>query len=183
MTTGAELPLVRQAVPADAPSCRAIYARYVEETVISFEEVAPSVQDVRRLIESSLATHDWLVLEDATGILGFAYGTSHRSRAAYRWACDVSVYVEMGRRRTGAGRLLYDALLPRLVDRGYRTAMAGITLPNEASEGLHRSLGFETVGVYRRVGWKLGRWHDVLWLQKQLVQADGTPDGPPAELR
>jgi phosphinothricin acetyltransferase len=100
------------------------------------------------------------------------------ARPAYRWACTVSVYLETGRRRTGAGRALYDALFARLTDRGHRTALAGIALPNEASLGLHRALGFEPVGVYRRVGWKFGGWHDVAWVQRFLG-----PDGPPEPLR
>ncbi|MBM7808820.1 L-amino acid N-acyltransferase YncA [Geodermatophilus bullaregiensis] len=89
------------------------------------------------------------------------------------------VYLEPGRRRTGAGRLLYGALFDRLADRGYRVALAGVTLPNEASLGLHRALASTPVGTYRRVGWKDGSWHDVAWLQRDL--GPGPVDGgPPA---
>ena len=177
MDHGAE-PALRRARPEDAARCQAIYAPYVVETVVSLEEDPPSVPEMRERIERSLETHDWWVLEAAGEIVGYAYGGPYRSRAAYRWACEVSVYVERGRRRTGAGRLLYDVLLQRLVERGYLTALAGMTLPNAASEGLHRSLGFEPVGTWRRVGWKLGAWHDVLWMQRHLA----TPSDPPAEL-
>jgi L-amino acid N-acyltransferase YncA len=170
--------VVRRASHEDALACQAIYAPYVRDTVISLELDVPSVPEIRDRMERSLETHEWLVLEDDTGIHGYAYGSSYRSRAAYRWACEVSVYVETGRRRTGAGRMLYDALFPRLVDRGYLTALAGMTLPNEASESLHRSLGFETVGTWSRIGWKFGAWHDVLWMQRRL--ASGIE--PPAEL-
>jgi phosphinothricin acetyltransferase len=169
---------IRRARREDAIGCQAIYASYVEGSVISFEERAPSVPEMERRIVSSLESHEWLVLEGPDGIVGFAYGTAHRTRAAYRWACEVSVYLEQGRRRTGAGRLLYEALFPRLVDRGYLTALAGIALPNAASVGLHRALGFDEVGTYRRIGWKLGAWHDVVWMQRHL----GPADGPPAEL-
>jgi len=172
-------PGLRRARPEDAARCQAIYATYVLETVISFEEDPPSVPQMRDRIERCLQTHDWWVLEISDQILGFAYGGPYRSRAAYRWACEVSVYVEPGRRRTGAGHLLYDVLLDSLAERGYLTALAGMTLPNEASEGLHRALGFEPVGTWRRVGWKFGSWHDVLWMQRHLA----TPSGPPAELR
>jgi L-amino acid N-acyltransferase YncA len=170
--------VVRRATTEDAVACQAIYAPYVRDTVISFELDPPSVPEVRDRMERSLETHDWLVLEDDEAIRGFAYGGPFRSRAAYRWACEVSVYVELGRRRTGAGRALYEALLPRLVDRGYLTALAGMTLPNAASEGLHRSLGFEPIGTWRRIGWKFGAWHDVLWMQRQLAAGSE----PPAEL-
>ena len=177
--TGADSPLVvRRATLADAVGCQAIYAPYVRDTVVSLEMDPPSVLEIEDRMERCLETHDWLVLEDETGIRGYAYGSTYRSRAAYRWACEVSVYVEIGRRRTGAGRALYEALLPRLVDRGYLTALAGMTLPNAASEGLHRSLGFEPVGTWSRIGWKFGAWHDVLWMQRRL--AEGSE--PPAEL-
>jgi L-amino acid N-acyltransferase YncA len=170
--------VVRRARPEDALDCQAIYAPFVRDTVVSFELDPPSVPEVRDRIERTLETHDWVVLEDGAGVHGFAYGGPYRSRAAYRWACEVSVYVEQGRHRTGSGRRLYDALFPRLVDRGYLTALAGMTLPNDASEGLHRALGFETVGTWSRIGWKFGAWHDVLWLQRHL--APGSE--PPAEL-
>ena len=90
----------------------------------------------------------------------------------------MSVYLEHDRRRTGGGRLLYETLFARLADRGYRTALAGVTLPNEASAGLHRALGFHPVGTYRRIGWKLDTWHDVAWLQRELAAGD-----PPTEPR
>jgi phosphinothricin acetyltransferase len=167
--------VVRRARPEDAVRCRAIYAPYVEETVISLEEQPPSVPEMLERMERSLETHEWLVLEGPEGVVGYAHGSPYRSRAAYRWACEVSVYVERGRRRTGAGRQLYGALLPRLAERGYRTVLAGMTLPNPASEGLHRSLGFEPVGTWRRIGWKFGAWHDVLWMQRHLA-GDEDPD-------
>jgi L-amino acid N-acyltransferase YncA len=168
---------VRDATPDDAAACAAIYAPYVLETAISFEAEPPTVEEMAGRIERASRTHAWFVLEDAGRVVGYAYGGPFAGRAAYRWACEVSVYLELGRRRGGGGRMLYEALLARLRACGYRTAMGGMTLPNDASEGLHRALGFELVGVYRRVGYKHGAWHDVAWTQ--LVLADG--DGPPAE--
>lgn len=97
-------------------------------------------------IAAATRTHAWLVLEEEGRVVGYAYGFPFHRRAAYRWACEVSVYVELGRRRTGAGRLLYGALLARLTERGFRVAMAGMTLPNDASVGLHRAMGFEPRG-------------------------------------
>ncbi len=108
-----------------------------------------------------------------------AYGGPHQKRAAYRFSCEVSVYVEQGRRRSGSGRALYEALFERLAAHGYLMAVAGMTLPNEASVGLHRAMGFEPVGVYRRIGWKLGAWHDVAWMQRAL----GVKQDPPPEPR
>jgi phosphinothricin acetyltransferase len=133
-------------------------------------------------IAGALASHAWFVLEARSRVAGYAYGGTLSARAAYRWSCEVSVYVERGRRRTGAGRALYEALLARLAERGFWMAVAGMTLPNEASVGLHRALGFEPIGVYRRIGYKLGRWHDVAWVQRPLVAA-GDGGDPPAEPR
>lgn len=170
--------MVRRARTEDAVRCQEIYATYVRETVISLEEEPPSLEEMQQRIARSLETHDWLVLEGPEDVVGYAYGGPYRRRAAYRWACEVSVYVEQGHTRHGAGRLLYGELFPRLVERGYLTAVAGMTLPNAGSEGLHRALGFEPIGTYRRIGWKFGAWHDVLWMQRHL----SSPTGPPEEL-
>ena len=116
---------------------------------------------------------------DGGRVVGYAYGGPFSPRAGYRWSCGVSVYLELGLRRSGAGRALYEALFARLAERGYRMLLAGMTLPNDASEGLHRALGFEPAGIYRRVGWKHGSWHDVAWVQRGI----GDQTEPPAEPR
>ena len=173
--------LVRPATREDAAACAAIYAPYVETTAISFELEPPSAQEMAARIESSLESHAWFVLEQDGRVAGYAYGAPMHKRAAYRWSCEVSVYVEQGQRGGGVGRALYEALFARLAERGYTQAIAGMTLPNAASDALHRSMGFETVGVYRRIGFKLGSWHDVEWLQRSLLA--GEPPGAPAEPR
>ena len=171
---------IRDASEADAAACAAIYAPYVTDTVISFERVAPSAAEMAERIAAAARTHAWLVLEDdEQRVIGYAYGSPYKSREAYRWSCEVSVYLEPGRRRTGSGRALYEALFAALAARGFRTAVAGMTLPNDASVGLHRAMGFEPVGTYRNIGWKHGRWHDVAWMQRTIA----TGDDPPAELR
>lgn len=170
--------MIRPATRDDAAACAAIYAPYVTDTAISFETEPPSAAQMATRIESSIA---WFVLEDDGRVVGYAYAGRFHPRAAYRWACEVSVYLEQGRRRTGAGRALYDVLLPHLAGRGYRMAIAGMTLPNEASAGLHRALGFEPVGTYRRIGYKFGAWHDVGWWQLALAPREGTP-APPLDL-
>lgn len=172
---------MRQAGPDDAEACAAIYAPYVRETAISFELEPPTAEQMQARIEAALRTHTWVVLEEDGRVVGYAYGGPLHARAAYRWSCEVSVYVEAGRRRSGVGRALYEALFARLAERGYVRAVAGMTLPNESSAALHRALGFESVGVYREIGFKFDAWHDVEMLQRSLVEAEAS--GPPREPR
>lgn len=123
----------------------------------------------------------WLVADDPDGgVIGYAYAAKHRERAAYRWSVDCSVYITAKAQRRGVGRLLYGELLPVLRGLGYFRVFAGIALPNPPSVGLHESVGFKPVGVYRRVGYKYGAWHDVGWWQLSLRDVDASA-GPPAE--
>ncbi|MDX2971660.1 GNAT family N-acetyltransferase [Kribbella solani] len=170
--------LVRDAMASDAAACAAIYAPYVTGTAITFEIEPPSVAEMAARIAAARKTHAWLVLELDDQVIGYAYAGPMKPRAAYRWSCEVSVYLEQGRRRTGGGRALYEALFDRLTARGYRTAIAGMTLPNPASEGLHKSLGFEPIGTYRNIGWKLDTWHDVAWSQRPLAELPDPPTEP-----
>jgi L-amino acid N-acyltransferase YncA len=171
--------VVRVADPTrDAGPCARIYAPYVRRTAISFEEEPPSTGQLAERIERSQATHQWLVAEDAGEVVGYAYGCPHRERSAYRWASDVSVYVDPQSQRRGFGRALYGELIRLLRNQGLYAACAGITLPNDASVGLHESLGFRPVGVYRKIGFKLGCWWDVGWWQLALREPDRDPAAP-----
>ena len=170
---------VRPASELDAAACAAIYAPYVTDTAITFESQPPSPEEMADRIAAALATHAWVVLEEEGRVVGYAYGGTFNRRPAYRWACEVSVYLELGhRRRSGGGRALYDVLLAQLIDRGYRTAVAGMTLPNDASVGLHRAFGFQPVGTFARVGFKHGAWHDVAWVHRILADGEDPPPEP-----
>jgi L-amino acid N-acyltransferase YncA len=171
---------IRHADPArDAAACAAIYAPYVRDTVISLEEQPPSAEEMRGRIELISRAYPWLIAEEEGQVAAYAYGGEHRQRAAYRWTSDVTVYVAPAYQRRGIGRALYTALFELLLRQGVYVVCAGITLPNEASVGLHESLGFTPVGVYRGVSWKSGAWYDVGWWQLRL--RDPNPEGP-AEL-
>jgi len=170
---------VRPATVADGEACAAIYAPYVLTSAITFELEPPSGTEISARIAKALERHAWVVCqEDGSGLMGYAYGGPFAPRAAYRWSCEVSVYVAVEARGRGVGRALYESLLPRLAARGYRMAAAGMTLPNEASEALHRALGFEPVGTYRRIGFKDGSWHDVAWVQRALHDGEDPPAEP-----
>jgi phosphinothricin acetyltransferase len=169
---------IRRAEPyRDAACCSAIYEPYVRGTAISFETDPPDSAEFGRRIERTSRTHPWLVAEDDGQLLGFAYGCPHRERAAYRWAAEVSVYVDVAHHRTGVGRALYGELLPILRRQGFHVACAGVTLPNDSSVAIHESFGFEPVGIYHRIGYKLGKWWDVGWWELELCPPGSEPPG------
>lgn len=176
---------LRLAREADAFAIRAIYAPIVAETTTSFEYEPPTEAEVARRIRTTLATHPWLVAEidtstssgSAPAVMGYAYAGPHRSRTAYQWSAEVSVYVHADARRRGVARALYVALFDVLRLQGYVNAYAGITQPNAPSVAFHEALGFEPVGVYRGVGFKHGAWHDVAWSQLRLRE-DAAPAPP-----
>jgi L-amino acid N-acyltransferase YncA len=172
--------LIRAADPArDAAACAAIYAPHVEGSPVSFEERVPAAAEMAARIERYGLSHAWLVVERGGEVVGYAYATPYNERPAYRWSTNVSIYIAEDARGQGVGRALYGALFERLRERGFHMAVAGITLPNEASVGLHESLGFEQVGFNREIGWKEGAWRDVGWFQREL----GPGAKPPPELR
>lgn len=169
---------IRVATQEDAPTIQAIYAPVVESTAISFEEVPPNVEEMEHRIEKTLQNYPWLVAIREGQVIGYAYASQHRVRAAYRWAVDVTVYIAENARRTGVGRSLYERLLPILVQQGYRSAYAGISQPNEGSVGLHEALGFHHIGTFPNVGYKLGKWHDVGYWGLELAEQTMPPIEP-----
>lgn len=169
---------VRMAAADDAPAIAAIYAPVVTSTIISFEDEPPSAGEMAGRIRETLPRYPWLVAEEDGKVLGYAYASEHRKRAGYRWSCDCSVYVAEGARGKGLGRLLYAELFARLRKAGFRNVFAGIGLPNAASIGLHETMGFQLVGTYKRVGYKLGRWVDTAWFQLVLNDSDEPPLPP-----
>jgi phosphinothricin acetyltransferase len=170
--------VIRKADPTrDGEACAAVYAPYVADSVISFEEVPPTAEQMAERIGGA---HAWFVAEVEGVVVGYANATSHHSRAAYRWSADVGVYIDGSHHREGVGRSLYTALFDELRASGIWTVCAGITEPNPASTALHLSFGFVPVGTYRRIGWKAGAWRDVTWLQLDLRPGES---GPPPEPR
>ncbi len=169
---------IRPAEADDAGGVAAIYAPIVRNTPISFELDPPDADEMKRRIERTAARTPWLVCTTGTALVGYAYATGHRERAAYRWSVDVSAYVHEAARGRGVGAGLYEALLGILRVQGFHRAYAGITLPNAASVGLHESVGFRPVGVYRAVGFKCGTWHDVGWWERALAEASDSPAEP-----
>jgi phosphinothricin acetyltransferase len=175
MGMGARIRLARD---HDADAIAAIYRPYVEETAVSFEAEPPQREEMVRRITETVTSYPWLVCEIGGQVTGYAYATRHRVRAAYQWSVDSSVYVAKPYWRHGIARGLYASLFGILTAQGFFNAYAGIALPNPASVALHESVGFRPIGVYQRVGFKLGAWHDVGWWQMVLKAHETAPRSP-----
>lgn len=168
---------VRVGLGSDAAGIAAVYLPYVLDSAASFEQEPPDEHEIRRRMLASPRL-PWFVAERGNVIVGYAYASQHRARPAYRWSVEVSVYLVPSEGGKGVGRALYNVLLPTVGDLGYVSAYAGIALPNEPSVRLHEAMGFIPVGVFRQVGFKHDRWHDVGWWQRTLRVPPATPDEP-----
>ena len=168
----------RIATVDDAAAIAAVYAPYVRDTATSFETEVPDAAELVRRIERIGSQYPWLSASSSGRVIGYAYACENRPRAAYRWSVDTAVYLDVSAQRRGIGRELYRRLFALLRAQGYVNAFAGITLPNAASVGLHESMGFKPIGVYRRVGYKLGAWHDVGWWQLVVAGGSDEPEEP-----
>ena len=171
---------IRLATTGDAAAVADIYTPYCEGSAVSFEQVAPTVDEMAQRIAAVIAQRPWIVLEDDGAVVGYAYSGPHNERWAYRWSVNTAIYISRRHQRRGAGRALYTALFDLLCRLGYYKAVAGITLPNPASVGLHEAMGFELVGVYRDIGYKLGAWRDVAWYQASIQPVPPEPQEPRA---
>jgi phosphinothricin acetyltransferase len=170
--------IVRLAEPeTDAAAVADIYRPAVETSLASFEEHAPTADEMAERMRATLARTPWLVAEHGGTVVGYAYAGPHHQRPGYRWSVNISVYVGPTHARRGIGRRLYDELLQLLRRQGFVNVYAGITLPNPASVALHEAIGMRRIVVYEGVGFKHGAWHDVAWYHLRLT----VPEEHPAE--
>lgn len=173
-------PVLRDVTAADVPDIAAIYAHHVLAGTGTFEEIPPSVEEMQARHASSLAAgYAWIAATDETGVVGFGYYGPFRARTAYRWIVEDSVYVREDVRGQGVGKALVGALVDRAEAAGFRQMLALIgDSENVGSIGAHASLGFVRAGTLRAVGLKLGRWLDVVIMQRSLGAGDASlPDG------
>ncbi|MEY4766713.1 MAG: hypothetical protein RI907_3386 [Pseudomonadota bacterium] len=161
--------LIRPFAPGDEAGIAELYNHYILNTTVTFEEVPLTPQAMRERIDAYRAHHPWLVAEDGGQIVGYAYGSRFHARAAFRHTAEVSVYVRDGHERRGIARALYAPLIAFLGGQGVHAVLAVISLPHEASVGLHEALGFEPKGRLTEVGFKFGRWLDIGYWQLNLV--------------
>ena len=158
--------MIRPARPDDAAAIARIYNHHVLHTAVTFEEVAVDVDEMAARIRATLALPlPWLVAEAGGGVIGYAYASSWKSRSAYRFTVEGTVYLDERAQGRGIGSRLYRNLIELLRAQGMHLILGGIALPNEASVRLHERLGFEQTAQLKEVGWKLGRWVDVGYWQ------------------
>jgi L-amino acid N-acyltransferase YncA len=169
--------MVRIATEADADAIASIYEPYVRETAISFEEMPPTPVEMAHRLRSIRDTYPYLVFDDGDGVLGYAYGSVHRAKPAYRWSVETTLYVARSAHRRGIGRALYTELLHLLTRQGFHSAFAGIVPPNEKSVGLHESMGFVYLGTFVEIGYKHGELHHLGWWRRTLKE--GRPQHEP----
>jgi L-amino acid N-acyltransferase YncA len=169
---------VRAATADDAAAIASLYAPYVVASIVSFETQPPDAAEMARRIAEGEGLYPWFVACESEAVLGYAYACAFRTRAAYRFTVETSVYIADGAERRGIGTLLYKTLLPVLEAQGYAQAIAAITLPNEASVRLHEGLGFHQVGTYERVGFKFREWRSVGLWQRALAPLSTRPEEP-----
>ena len=168
--------IVRPAAAQDLPAIQSIYAHHVLHGLASFEEVPPPVEEMRRRYEDVLAHGlPYLAAEDNGEVLGYGYCSLYRTRSAYRYTLEDSIYVKEGRQGRGVGKAVLGQLIERCTALNYRQIVAVIgDSANAASIRLHASLGFLRAGVLRSTGYKFGRWVDSVYMQLPLGAGDGT---------
>jgi len=159
---------IRLATQEDAGFIRDIYSPYVLNTPVSFETEVPSIGEIRNRIRDTLIKFPWLVFETNNSVVGYSYAGPHRSRCAYSWSVESTVYVHPEFQGKGIGTLLYRTLFELIKSQGVVNIYAGIVLPNNPSVKLHERVGFTSIGVFKDIGYKLDRWWDVGWWQLQL---------------
>ena len=168
----------RPACARDAARLADIYAPYVADTAITFATAMPTEGEFAEKIARIGAAFPFLVYEEEGRVLGYAYAATYRVREAYRWDVELSIYVDTSCRGRGVGKALMERLLRCLRAQGYQNAYSCITLPNERSIGLHTRFGFAQTGLFHQAGYKLGKWHDVVWLRLPLGDFPENPAEP-----
>jgi L-amino acid N-acyltransferase YncA len=166
---------IRMADPGDSAPILEIYKSYILDSVISFELTVPSQKEFAERIRHYTSEAPWLLCWEQNQLAGYAYASPHRSRGAYQWNREVSVYTNEQFKREGIASVLYQCLFDLLRVQGFSNALAGIVQPNDASVKFHKKMGFQLVGTYRNIGYKIGNWHSVSWYELFLQPPDFIP--------
>jgi phosphinothricin acetyltransferase len=176
---------IRIAKEADIEEILAIYAPYVRETAITFEYTVPTLEEFRERMRKTLTKYPYLVAVQEAEILGYAYASEFKNRAAYDWAVETTIYVKQDSRKSGVGKKLYQALEEVLKRQNICNLYACIAYPNPGSIGFHEHLGYQTIGHFSKCGYKFETWYDMIWMEKMIAEHDQHPKPfkPISELR
>nr|WP_295946720.1 GNAT family N-acetyltransferase [uncultured Agathobaculum sp.] len=167
--------ILRPATEDDAAEMLALYAPYVIQTTVSSEYEPPSLEEFLGRMRSYTTRLPWLTCTVDGEIVGYGYASPHRTRAAYQWSVETSIYVAPEWHRHGIAGAIYAALFELLSMQGYYNIYVGITSPNERSMKFHKAMGFIISGAYQESMYKFGQWRDVLWMGKSLRPHEGEP--------
>jgi L-amino acid N-acyltransferase YncA len=163
---------------ADSKNVLEVYKPYVVSTAITFEYDVPGLDDFSTRIETIANEYPWLVCSKDDIIIGYAYACKHRDRTAYQWSAESTIYMSSDYHGKGIGKVLYETLFSILKLQGYVNVYAGVALPNVKSEEFHKASGFYEIGDFEKIGYKLGKWHDVRWFQLLLTERSVNPPIP-----
>ena len=167
---------IRIARESDTDELLAIYAPYVKETAITFEYTVPTLEEFRERMTKTLMKYPYLVAVQETEILGYAYASEFKNRAAYDWAVETTIYVKQDSRKSGVGKKLYQALEEVLKQQHICNLYACIAYPNPGSIGFHERLGYQTIGHFSKCGYKFETWYDMIWMEKMIAEHDLHPE-------
>lgn len=166
---------IREALVEDASRLLEIYSYYIENTAITFEYEVPTVAEFQERIQKIKSKYPYLVILKNDYIMGYVYANVFKDRAAYDWACELSIYLDQACQKQGLGKQLYEALEAKLKKMGILNLYACIAYPhqedpylNKNSAEFHAHLGFETVGYFHLCGYKFNRWYDMIWMEKLI---------------
>jgi len=168
--------IIRMATIVDSEAILNIYAPYVRDTTISFEIEVPTIVEFSRRITEITKQYPYLVSLIDNKVVGYAYASKHRERAAYLYDVDVSIYILSEYHSSGIAHKLYDCLFSLLNKLGYKNAYAAYTEPNIKSMKFHQKFGFELIGTHHKTGYKFEKWHDVTWLEKIISDHNDSPE-------
>lgn len=166
---------IRLTTSDDVKDILDIYAPFITDTTTTFEYEVPSEKEMADRIAKYQLKGPWLSAVDGEKVIGYAYASEHRSRDAYQWSIELSVYIHTDYRGIGLATRLYECALEILHQQGYCSVFAGITQPNPASDAFHKSLGFQLIGTYSNVGFKHNKWCDVKWYERSLNKFNMVP--------
>ncbi len=169
---------IRLITENDANEVLEIYSPYVLNTIISFEYDVPTLEEYIQRVKTNTSDYPWLVCLADNKIIGFAYASKHRYRTAYQWSPESTIYLSHEFHCKGIARILYETLFSLLRLQGHFNVYAGVGLPNEKSVSFHQALGFEEIGIFKKVGYKHGNWHDTQWFQLHLMEHILNPPPP-----